>query len=92
MLSIYNNATLSFIYTHFNMLKKKVWGKHCVKSEIAKVELLRMSYFTFFHNVFYATCTLKSFNSHIYVVVFSLFEFGMVSKWCIRESFSIIKN
>ena len=28
---------------------------------------------------------LKSLNNHIAVVVCSFFEFGMVSKWCIRE-------
>ena len=50
-----------------------------------KVELLKMSNFTFFHNVFYAICILKSFDSHISVVVCCFFEFGMVSKWCIRE-------
>ena len=29
------------------------------------VKLLNMSNFTFSHNVFYAICILKSFNSHI---------------------------
>ena len=47
--------------------------------------MLKMSNFTFFHNVFYAICILKSFNSHISVVVCSFFEFRTVSKWCIRE-------
>ena len=41
--------------------------------------------FTFFYNVFYAICVLKSFNSHISVVVCSFFEFGTVSKWCMKE-------
>ena len=44
-----------------------------------------MSNFTFFHNVFYSICILKSFNSHISVVVCRFFEFGTVSKCCIRE-------
>ena len=44
-----------------------------------------MSNFTFFHNVFYAICILKSLNSHISVVICSFFEFRTVSKWCIRE-------
>ena len=44
-----------------------------------------MSNFTFFHNVFYAICILKSFKNHVSVVVCSFFEFGTVSKWCIRE-------
>ena len=49
-----------------------------------KVKLLKMSNFTFFHNVLYAICILKPFNSHISVVVCSFFEFRMVSKWCIK--------
>ena len=44
-----------------------------------------MSNFAFFHNVFYVSCILKSFNSHISIVVCNFFKFGMVSKWCIRE-------
>ena len=50
-----------------------------------KVKLLKMSNFTFFHNVFYAICILESSISHISVVVCNFFEFGKVSKWCIRE-------
>ena len=50
-----------------------------------KVKLLKMSNFTFFHNVFYAVCILRSLNSHISVVVCSFFEFGTVLKWCIRQ-------
>ena len=73
--------TLSSIYTRFNTLKKKSFRKTLWK----KVKLLKMSNFTFFHNVFYAILILKSFNSHISVVVCSFFEFGTVSKWCIRE-------
>ena len=41
-----------------------------------KMKLLKMSNFTHFHNVFYAICILKSFNSYISFVVFSFFEFG----------------
>ena len=44
-----------------------------------------MSNFAFFHNVFNAICILKSFDSHVSVVVCSYFEFGTVSKWCIGE-------
>ena len=44
-----------------------------------------MSNFTFFHNVFYAICTLKSSSSHTSVIICSFFELGTVSKWCIRE-------
>ena len=44
-----------------------------------------MSNFTFAHNVFDAICILKSFNSHISVVVCNFFEIGTVSKWRIRE-------
>ena len=51
-----------------------------------KDEIALMSNFTFFHNVFYGISILKSFNSHISVVVVcSFFEIRTVSKWCIRE-------
>ena len=73
--------TLSSIYTHFNTLKKKKMGKHCGK----KVKLLKMSNFTLFHSIFYVICIVNSCNSHISIVVCSFFEFGTVSKWCIRE-------
>ena len=52
---------------------------------VEKMKLLRMSNITFFHNVFYANCILKSFNINISAVFCSFFEFGMVSKWCISE-------
>ena len=65
--------------------KKPLGKKNTFRKTWKNVELLKMSNFTFFHNVFYAVCTLKSFNSHISVIVCSLFEFGTVSKWCIRE-------
>ena len=58
------------------MLWENIWKK---------MKLVKMSNFTFSHNVFYATCILKSFNGHISVVICSFFEFGTVSKWCIRE-------
>ena len=73
--------TLSSIYTHLNKLKEKSYRKTLWK----KVKLLKMSNFTFFYNVFYAICILKSFNSHISDVVCSFFEFGTASKWCIME-------
>ena len=50
-----------------------------------KGEIAQMSNFTFSHNVFYGISVLKSVSSHISVVVCSFFEFGTVSKWCIRE-------
>ena len=50
-----------------------------------KVKLLKISSFTMFHNVICAICILKSFDSHILVVICSFFNFGMVSQWCIRE-------
>ena len=49
-----SNLTLFSVYNHFNTLKKKPLGKHRVK----KVKLLKMSNFTFFHNVFCAFCIL----------------------------------
>ena len=76
-------STLPFssLYTHFNTLKKKKPRKTLWKN----VKLLKMSNFTFFHHVFYATGILKTFNSHISVTVCSFFEFQTVSKWGIRE-------
>ena len=50
-----------------------------------KGEIAQMSNLTFSFNVFYGICILKSFDSHIPVVVCSSFEFGTVSKCCIRE-------
>ena len=50
-----------------------------------KGEVVQISNFTFFHNVFYAISILESFNSHILVVFCSFFEFGTVLKWRIRE-------
>ena len=58
--------------------------KNFMKTLWKKIKLLKISNFTFFHNVFYAICILKSF-SHISAVVCSFFEFGMISIWCTRE-------
>ena len=79
--SFWKGLTLSSIYTDFNTLKKKALRKTLWR----KVKSLKMSNFIFFPNVFYTICILKSFNSHISVVVCSFFEFGTVSEWCIRE-------
>ena len=73
--------TLHSTYTHFNTLKKKDFTKILWK----KVKLLKMSNFTFYHNVFYSISILKSFNSQISIVVYIFFEFGTVSKRRIRE-------
>ena len=51
---------------------------------VEKGEIAQNEQFTFFHIVFYTICVLKSFDSHISVVVCSFFQFGMVSKWSIR--------
>ena len=50
-----------------------------------KVKLLILSNFLFFQNVFFAIYILKSFNSHISVVICIFFEFETAPKWCIRE-------
>ena len=50
-----------------------------------KGEIAQNEQFHLFHIFFYAVCILKSFNSHSSVVVCSFFEFGAVSKYCIRE-------
>ena len=66
----------SFQHTEEKSFRKTLWKK---------VKLLKMSNFTFFHNVFYAICIFKSFNSHISDVACGYFEFGTDSKLCIRE-------
>ena len=45
---------------------------------VEKGEIAQKSNFSFFHYVFYGSCILKSFNSHISIVVCSFFEFGTV--------------
>ena len=65
------HLTLSSIHTHFNTFKKK----SCRKTLLKKVKLLKISNFTFFHNVFYAISLLRSFKSCISVVIYSFFEF-----------------
>ena len=69
-----------FLHSRLNTLRKKLW-----ENIVGKREIAQMSNFTFFHNVFYAICILKFFNSHISVVVWNFFELGTVSKQCIRE-------
>ena len=92
-----NNCALAFssIYTHFKTLKKKAFGKHCGKSEIAQ----NKQFLLFEQCFFFSICILKPFNSHISVVVCSFFEFGTVSKCWIREwvkeieiCFGIVEN
>ena len=41
--------------------------------------------FHLFQDVFNGVLILKSFNSHVSVVLCSFFEFVTVSTWCIRE-------
>ena len=50
-----------------------------------KGEIAQNEQFHLFQNVFYAISIFKSCNSNISSVVCSFFDFGMVSKWCIRE-------
>ena len=59
--------------------------KKLQENKVEKVRLHNVSSFTFFRNFFYAICILKFVNSHISVVICIFFEFGTVSKWCIRE-------
>ena len=48
-------------------------------------EIAQNEQFHLFPQCFCAICILKSCNSHISVVVYSVFEFWMNSKWCIGE-------
>ena len=56
-----------------------------MENSVEKGVIAQMSNFTFFHNVFYGICILKSYNSHISVVVCNFFEYGKVSKWETKE-------
>ena len=49
------------------------------------MKLLKMSNFTFFHNVFYAICILKSFNSPISVVVSGSLNLGRSQNGVLRN-------
>ena len=79
------SLTFSSICTNFNTLKKKKLCKNTVeKGEIAQNDQFHL--FPPFSTMFcYAIFILKSFICHNSVVVWSLFQFGKVSKWCIRE-------
>ena len=71
---------------HILILTWKKKKKNFRKTLLEKAKLLKISNFNFFHKVFCAICILKKSSiSHISVVVYSFFEFGTVSKWCIRE-------
>ena len=67
-----HQLTLSSIYTDFNTLKKKSSRKTLWK----KVEIAHFEHFTFFHDVFYTICILKSFDSHISVVISASLNLG----------------
>ena len=86
---IHNSLVLKLysIYTHFNTLAKSLR-----KTLWKKVKLLKMSNFIFYHDVSYAICILKSFNSHISVAVCKFFKFGTVSKWCVREWVKLVEK
>ena len=57
------------------------------RGEIAQNEQFHLLPQRFLCNLY-----LKSFNSHILVVVCSFFEFGTVSKWCFREWVKMLKK
>ena len=65
--------TIPSVYTHFNTLKKKSLRKTLCK----KVKLLKMSNFTFLHNVFY---TIFILDPLIATFQLSFLEFGTASK------------
>ena len=75
----YFSLTLSSIYTYFNTLKKKSFGKTLWKNEISQNEQFHLF---FPPQCFLCNLYLKNFKRHISVVVCS---FGMVSKLCIRK-------
>ena len=72
----------------FYHIEEKSFGK----TQWLKVKLLILSNFTFFRNVFYAICILKSCNNHVTIVVCSFLEFGVVSKCCICECVNLDRS
>ena len=71
-----SNFTLCIPNPFLHIYSFKHMKKSCRKTLWKKVKLLKMSNFTFFHNVFLAICILKSFNSHMSVVICSFLNLG----------------
>ena len=67
------------------MLILTLWRKKLLETIVEKGEIAENERFHFVQNVSYAICMLKFLNNHISFVVCSFFEFGTISKWCIRE-------
>ena len=80
--------TFSSLHTHFNTSKKKS-GKTLWK----KVKLLKMSNFTFFHNIFYATCILNSLNPFPHNDTFwRLWETSLLKTLWEKEKLLVMSN
>ena len=71
----------------FNTLKKNALENIVEKGEIAQNEQ-----FYPFPECFLCSLYLKSINSHISLVVCSIYEFRTVSKWCIKEWVKAVFN
>ena len=71
--------TCLLLVNPFFHISEHIEKKSFRKTLWKKVKFLKLSNFTFFHNVFYAVCILKCFNSRVSVLVCSFFKFGMIS-------------
>ena len=73
------NCSLRAISPFLTVFSKDLYWRHLKTRACLGKGLKRKTQneqFHLFHDVFYAICILKSFNSHILVVIFSFFEFG----------------
>ena len=59
--------------------------KRLQENIVEKGEIAQNEQFHLYPQCFLCNLIIKSFNSHLSVVVCCFFEIGMVSKWCIRE-------
>ena len=81
--------TFTSIYTHFDTLKKKSFRKTLWKT----VKLLKISNFTFFQDVFYAICILKSYYNYISYMYFIDFLTSLYTfQTCREEILSTYNN
>ena len=81
--SVTYQLTLSSVYTHFNLSEKK--KKKTLRNIVEKSEIAQNEQFHLFPQCLLCNLYVKSFNMQIFIVVCSFFEFGTISKCCIRD-------
>ena len=69
------------------------WRKKLHENIVEKGDIAQNEQFLLFPQCFlFSNYILKSLNNHISIVVGSFFEFGTVTKWCIREWVNALKK